>query len=237
MMARIWPIKLRLPGGEIPPDYRISGGMVDRGRPVPFRFGGRGYRGLSGDTLASALLAHGVEVPESATLLRAGELPAAIRPQTQELYDDLTARRRTNGHFRRFLPGRAPSVDSDEALETEHVYDHADCLIVGSGFAGLSAAMERAEAGADVILIERDFEFGGSLLYDDEWIDGPPPGDWRHKLIARLSVLHHGGGTGGRQSSSCGGTTATAPDNARPTSAVPPLAPYRGAGNHFRHWV
>ena len=188
-MARIWPLKLRLPGGQIPSDYRIGGGIVDRGRPVPFRFGGHGYRGFAGDTLASALLAHGIEPPETVSLLRAGAKPVAIRPVTQELYDDLTARHRTNGRFRRFLPGRAPSVDSDDALEIEHVYDHADCLIVGSGYTGLSAALERAEAGAEVILMERDFEFGGSLLHDDQWIDGLSPGDWRRRALDRLMVM------------------------------------------------
>ncbi|MDF2369085.1 FAD-dependent oxidoreductase, partial [Sneathiella sp.] len=188
-MARIWPKKLRLPGGQILPQYRIGGGSVDRERPVPFRFGGHGYRGFAGDTLASALLAHGIEPPESVSLLRAGEAPASTRPMAQELYDDLTARHRTNGHFRRFLPGYAPSVESDDVQETEHVYDHTDYLIVGSGLAGLSAALERAETGADVILIERDFEFGGSLLHDDQWIDGLAPGDWRRRALDRLLVM------------------------------------------------
>lgn len=39
-----------------------SGGRVDRGRVVGFRFDGRAYRGLAGDTLASALLANGVSM-------------------------------------------------------------------------------------------------------------------------------------------------------------------------------
>lgn len=188
-MARIWPIKLRIPGGQAQPVYRIGGGAVDRSRLVPFRFGGRGYRGFSGDTLASALLAYGINVPENASLLRGGEKPAATRPVTQELYDDLAARQRTNGHFRRFLPGYAPSAETDAELETEYVYDHTDCLVVGSGPAGLTLALEKAEAGQDVILVERDFDFGGSLLYDDEWIDGLAPGEWRRQALARLSVL------------------------------------------------
>lgn len=188
-MARIWPNIFRVLGGEIPPDYRINGGFVDRNRPVPFRFNGRGYRGFAGDTLASALLAQGVAVPQNISLLRAGEQPAATLTAAQELYDDLTARHRTNGHFRRFLPGYAPSVENGSDAETEHVYDHADCVIVGSGPVGLATALQRAEAGLDVILVERDFDFGGSLLYDDEWIDGRAPGDWRQEILARLSVM------------------------------------------------
>ncbi len=38
------------------------GGRVDRSRPVRFRFDGRTYEGLQGDTLASALLANGVHL-------------------------------------------------------------------------------------------------------------------------------------------------------------------------------
>ncbi|WP_374619965.1 2Fe-2S iron-sulfur cluster-binding protein [Devosia sp.] len=39
-----------------------GGGDVDYGKPLGFSFGGRQYRGLAGDTLASALLASGVSV-------------------------------------------------------------------------------------------------------------------------------------------------------------------------------
>lgn len=41
--------------------YRLGqGGRVDRSRPINFTFDGKAYRGLEGDTLASALLANGV---------------------------------------------------------------------------------------------------------------------------------------------------------------------------------
>ncbi|MBI1383899.1 MAG: sarcosine oxidase subunit alpha family protein [Rhizobiales bacterium] len=39
-----------------------TGGLVDRSHPVSFRFNGRTYRGFSGDTLASALIANGVHM-------------------------------------------------------------------------------------------------------------------------------------------------------------------------------
>ncbi|QPM89193.1 sarcosine oxidase subunit alpha family protein [Pseudooceanicola algae] len=39
-----------------------SGGLIDRDAPVTFRFEGRDYTGLAGDTLASALMANGVGV-------------------------------------------------------------------------------------------------------------------------------------------------------------------------------
>ncbi len=39
-----------------------SGGLIDRSRPVGFRFNGRAYSGFAGDTLASALIANGVSL-------------------------------------------------------------------------------------------------------------------------------------------------------------------------------
>jgi sarcosine oxidase subunit alpha len=40
----------------------LSGGRIERARPLNFRFDGRAYQGFSGDTLASALLANGVHL-------------------------------------------------------------------------------------------------------------------------------------------------------------------------------
>ncbi len=44
------------------PFRKLEGGLVDRDRPLAFRFDGRAYTGFAGDTLASALLANGVKV-------------------------------------------------------------------------------------------------------------------------------------------------------------------------------
>jgi len=43
--------------------FRLAqGGRIDRARPLGFTFDGRSYQGFAGDTLASALLAHGVHL-------------------------------------------------------------------------------------------------------------------------------------------------------------------------------
>jgi sarcosine oxidase subunit alpha len=39
-----------------------TGGLIDRGTPLPFTFDGKEYCGLAGDTLASALMANGVRL-------------------------------------------------------------------------------------------------------------------------------------------------------------------------------
>lgn len=39
-----------------------SGGRIDRSKPLTFSWNGRQYSGYQGDTLASALLANGVDI-------------------------------------------------------------------------------------------------------------------------------------------------------------------------------
>ncbi len=46
----------------------------------------------------------------------------------------------------------------------DHVHGFCDVLVVGSGIAGMSAALAAAEAGLEVVLVEQDWEPGGDLL-------------------------------------------------------------------------
>jgi sarcosine oxidase, subunit alpha len=46
------------------------------------------------------------------------------------------------------------------------LHTHCDVLVIGAGAAGLSAAIEAASAGLDVILIDENKQAGGSLSYD-----------------------------------------------------------------------
>ncbi|MBW6418481.1 sarcosine oxidase subunit alpha family protein [Celeribacter sp. PS-C1] len=41
---------------------RLTGGLIDRNAPLNFTFNGKAYKGFQGDTLASALLANGVQL-------------------------------------------------------------------------------------------------------------------------------------------------------------------------------
>ena len=66
------------------------------------------------------------------------------------------------------------------------IYDHAhafcDVLVVGSGPAGLNAALEAAQGGMDVILVEQDFELGGNLLNTSDSVSE----EYRFSLIKAI---------------------------------------------------
>ncbi len=94
------------------PFRRLEGGLIDRDRPLTFRFDGSTFTGYAGDTLASALLANGVtlvgrsfkyhrprgivaagvEEPNALATLREGNRQEPNLRATQvELFDGLTA--------------------------------------------------------------------------------------------------------------------------------------------------
>lgn len=92
---------------------RLDGGLINRARPMNFRFDGKSYQGFEGDTLASALLANDVRLmgrsfkyhrprgpltagsaePNAIVELREGaRREPNTRATTAELFDGLTAR-------------------------------------------------------------------------------------------------------------------------------------------------
>ncbi len=68
---------------------------------------------------------------------------------------------------------------------------HCDVLVVGTGPAGLAAALEVARSGDDVLVVEQNAEQGGSLLYDPVDIDGQSPDDWRVAAITELKACEN----------------------------------------------
>lgn len=69
----------------------------------------------------------------------------------------------------------------------EHVHKHTDLMVVGSGPAGLTAAITAAETGKQVLLVEQDFELGGSLLNRGLSVGGKPGADWLARRLAELA--------------------------------------------------
>ena len=69
-------------------------------------------------------------------------------------------------------------------------FAHCDVLVVGSGPAGLSAALSAARTGARVILCDEQSEFGGSLLSElHATVDGKPAAQWVEETVAELAGL------------------------------------------------
>ena len=81
--------------------------------------------------------------------------------------------------------GEAPVENDPDRYEKTHA--HCDVLVVGSGPAGLAAALAAAQSGARVIVADEHAEFGGSLLFSREQIDGKPAHKWVSDTIAKLA--------------------------------------------------
>ena len=83
--------------------------------------------------------------------------------------------------------GEAPEeIDPDSY---EHRFAHTDILVVGSGAAGLAAALAAAVSGERVLLVEAEAELGGGLLDDTADVEGLTPLDWRDHALAELEAL------------------------------------------------
>jgi sarcosine oxidase subunit alpha len=71
----------------------------------------------------------------------------------------------------------------------EKAFAHCDVLVIGSGPAGLMAALAAGRAGARVIVCDEDFRLGGRLLAERAEIDGRPGVDWVGEIEAELAAL------------------------------------------------
>ncbi|HEY4871369.1 MAG TPA: 2Fe-2S iron-sulfur cluster-binding protein [Candidatus Dormibacteraeota bacterium] len=184
-----------------------SGGRIDRSRPLSFRFNGTDYRGYAGDTLASALLANdvgvvaqgvtygrprgiftaGVEEPNA--LVHVGN-DTMLRATQVELVDGLEAVG-LNGRGRLSLD--SPSAVAGSPISPspsgggqgggsdryDKIYAHCEVLVIGGGRAGITAALDAAQTGDRVILVDEQAELGGRLL-------GAGWNDWLADGIAKL---------------------------------------------------
>ena len=83
--------------------------------------------------------------------------------------------------------GRASGVEDPDTYEKASL--HCDVLVIGSGPAGLMAALTAGRAGARVVLAEQDFRLGGRLLDERFAIDDASALHWLRSAEAELESL------------------------------------------------
>lgn len=85
--------------------------------------------------------------------------------------------------------GLGRAADAADPDTYEKAFAFCDVLAIGSGPAGLQAALTAARAGARVMLAEEDFRLGGRLLSERHEIDGKPAALWAAEATAELETL------------------------------------------------
>ena len=90
--------------------------------------------------------------------------------------------------FIRNMAGLGPAPKSEDKDVYGSVYGHCETLIVGSGPAGLSAALAASKKDGRVILVEENANFGGSLLsLATLTIEGMTSTAWLNKTLKVLN--------------------------------------------------
>src|SRR5690606_11562263 len=89
----------------------------------------------------------------------------------------------------RRMAGLGSLPDQRDPDRYERAFAHCDVLVVGSGPAGLSAALAAAHTGASVTVLEQDSMGGGSLIWEDTLIDGSPGRTWAAQSLETLRAM------------------------------------------------
>jgi sarcosine oxidase subunit alpha len=250
---------------------------------VRFSFDDATLTGYAGDTLASALLAHGIHlvarsfkyhrprgilsagVEEPNALMTVGDgdrREPNIAATVIELHDGLVARTQNAWpsvkfdamainsllapifvagfyyktfmgptrkawmfyeHFIRRAAGLGEATQQADPDRYDWQHGFPDLLVIGSGAAGLSAALGAARSGLDVTLVEQDYELGGALLAHA--VDSAPA-QWLAHMLAelqatgRVTILRRSSAFGLYDGNTVGVIEQSAPGRANPAAGV-----------------
>lgn len=173
-------------------------GRIDHDRSFEFTYDGRAVTAHPGDTLASALLANGIDVIGTSVLMsrprgvvtdNVTDPHAFAQVGTGVVTEPLMRMNEVEAHPSLVAEGRLHQGILPTERETtrfEKRFAHCDVLVVGAGPAGLSAALAAADAGARVILVDDHAHLGGALLGGEKLIDNQPAMRWVADVEARL---------------------------------------------------
>ena len=92
-------------------------------------------------------------------------------------------------HIIRKASGLGKAPEQNDPDRYEHGHRHCDVLVAGGGVAGLTAALAAGRAGARVILVDEQSEFGGMTLSGHARIDGKPGSEWIAAAVAELQSM------------------------------------------------
>jgi len=152
----------------------VGGAWIDRSRPIGFTFEGRELTGFEGDTLASALLANGVDVVCRSPILgrprgivSAGvEESSAFVQLSEPWFEPIVAVTMVNlvdGLVATGRPGVGVlPIDPLPTKPTVHRHAHVEFLVVGSGEGWHPTVGEAVQRGDRVLLVEREPRFAAA---------------------------------------------------------------------------
>ena len=180
-------------------------------RPLELTFEGRTLGAFAGDTLASALLANGVDVVCPSPILgrprgvfSAGvEEPCAFVEVTAPSFEPIMPAPMVK--LLDHLDAAAGPVSACSPTATmasrprDHRHVHVETLVVGGGAAGLREARAAVAAGDRTMLVDERHWLGGTASSDDT-VDGIPALAWIDDVVARTPHLpgHRGPDRGHR---------------------------------------
>ena len=159
-----------------PTDRRIYEHPIltfNRGKKVTFYFEGKPIEAYEGESVAVALYAVGIDVFSWSPKLRRPRGPFCMIGKCSSCFMTINGTPNSRACRTPVKEGLVVerqvgwgalqvSTASSEEVSTEKI--EADLLVIGGGPAGLAAALEAAEHGLSVVLVDEHFKLGGQLL-------------------------------------------------------------------------